>query len=104
MDEAIVNAKDAIELWLETVIEDGQPIPEAAPIAKHQADPEFAGWIWAIAEVDLSKLSGKARRVNITLQERVLTAIDQAAARYGDTRSGLLAKAALEYVERHSAA
>ncbi|ANE56742.1 MULTISPECIES: type II toxin-antitoxin system HicB family antitoxin [Methylomonas] len=104
LDEAIANAKEAIELWMETVIEDGEAIPEAAPIAKHQADPEFAGWIWAVVEVDLSKLSGKAKRVNITLPERVLAAIDQAAARFGDTRSGLLAKAALEYVERHPAA
>lgn len=101
LDEAIVNAKEAIELWMESVIEDGEPIPEASAIAKHQADPEFAGWIWAVVEVDLSKLSGKAKRVNITLPERVLTAIDQAATRFGDTRSGLLAKAALEYVERH---
>jgi len=101
LDEAIVNAKEAIELWMASVIEDGEPIPEASSIAKHQADPEFAGWIWAVVEVDLSKLSGKAKRVNITLPERVLTAIDQAAIRFGDTRSGLLAKAALEYVERH---
>ncbi len=104
LDEAIANAKEAIELWMETVIEDGQAIPEAAPIASHQAAPEFADWIWAVVEVDLSKLSGKAKRVNITLPERVLASIDQAAARFGDSRSGLLAKAALEYVARHSEA
>jgi len=103
LDEAISNAKEAIELWMETVIEDGQPIPEASPIHNHQADSEYQGWIWALVEVDLSTLSGKAKRVNITLPERVLVNIDKAAARLGDTRSGLLAKAALEYVERHSA-
>ena len=103
LDEAIVNAKEAIELWMEMVIEDGYPIPEASPIATHQANPEFAGWIWAVVEVDLSKLSGKAKRVNITLPERVLVNIDKAAARLGDSRSGLLAKAALEYVDRHTA-
>ncbi len=102
LDEAIMNTKEAIELWMESVIEEGTPIPAAASITKHQADPDFAGWIWALVEVDLSRLSGKAKRVNITLPERVLSAIDQAAARFGDTRSGLLAKAALEYVDRHS--
>jgi len=35
------------------------------------------------------------------LPERLLTIIDQAAAREGESRSGLLARAALEYVERH---
>ncbi|MDD5036476.1 MAG: type II toxin-antitoxin system HicB family antitoxin [Methylococcaceae bacterium] len=103
LDEAIANAKEAVELWMETVIEDREPIPESSSIAKHQADPEFAGWIWAVVEVDLSKVSGKAKRVNIMLPERVLASIDQTAVRLGDTRSGLLAKAALEYVERHSA-
>ena len=102
LDEAIVNAKEAIELWMEMVIEDGHPIPEASPIATHQANTEFSGWIWAVVEVDLSKLSGKAKWVNITLPERVLVNIDKAAARLGDSRSGLLAKAALEYVERHT--
>ena len=62
LDEAIVNAKESIELWMEMVIEDGHPIPEASPIAKHQANPEFAGWVWAVVEVDLSKLSGNAKR------------------------------------------
>ncbi|MGR8933942.1 MAG: type II toxin-antitoxin system HicB family antitoxin [Gammaproteobacteria bacterium] len=102
LDEAIANAKEAAELWLETVIADGLPIPQASSIATHQANPEFAGWVWAVVEVDLSRLSGKAKRVHIALPERVLAAIDQAAARFGETRSGLLAKAALEYVERHS--
>lgn len=102
LDEAIAQAKEAIELWMETVIEDGQAIPEASPIQTHQANSEYQGWIWAVVEVDLSKLSGKLRRVNITLPERILANIDEAAARLGDTRSGLLAKAALDYVERHS--
>ena len=57
-----------------------------------------------MVEVDLSKLSGKTKRVNITLPERVLLNIDKAAARMGYTRSGLPTKAALEYVERHSIA
>jgi len=101
LDEAISNAKEAMELWMDTVIEDGITIPEPSPIAQHQANPEFVERIWAVVDVDISKLSGKAKRVNITLPERILATIDQAATRLGETRSGLLAKAALEYVERH---
>ncbi len=102
LDGAIAKSKKVIELWLETVIKDEHPIPEASPITKYQTHPDFADWIWAVVDVDVSKLSGKAKRVNITLPERVLATIDQAAVRLGDSRSGLLAKAALEYVERHS--
>jgi metal-responsive CopG/Arc/MetJ family transcriptional regulator len=55
-----------------------------------------------LVEVDVSKLSGKAKRVNITLPERLLTQIDSFASKNGETRSGLLAHAALEYVAAHS--
>jgi hypothetical protein len=58
--------------------------------------------VWALVEVDVSKLSGKAKRVNITLPERLLTQIDSFASKNGETRSGLLAHAALEYVAAHS--
>ena len=34
--------------------------------------------------------------------ERVLTLVDKMAAREGENRSGLLARAALSYAERHS--
>ena len=46
LDEAISNAKEAMELWMETVIEDGVSIPKPSPIAQHQADPEFVEWIY----------------------------------------------------------
>jgi metal-responsive CopG/Arc/MetJ family transcriptional regulator len=52
----------------------------------------------------MARDGAKAKRINITLLERVLAAIDQAAAHYGDSRSGLLAKAALEYVDRSGSA
>ncbi len=95
LDEAVDNAKEAIELWLETVIDDGGAIPEPRPIAEHQKSPEFAGWIWAVVAVDLAELSDKAERVNITLPARVLRRIDAAAKAAGESRSGFIAHLAL---------
>ena len=95
LDEAIDNAREAIELWLETVIDDGGAVPEARPVAAHQANPEFAGWIWAVVSVDLASLSDKAERVNITLPARVLRRIDAAAKAAGESRSGFIAHLAL---------
>jgi len=104
LDEAISNAKEAIELWIETVIEDGGSVPEPSPIDRYQADPEFAGWIWAVVEVDLARLSNKMKRVSITLPEEVLKLIDEAAKRAGESRSGFLVRAALKAVQRERAA
>ena len=95
LDEAVANAREAVELWLETVIDDGLPVPEPQPLSKHQANPEFAGWIWAVIAVDLASLSDKVERINITLPARVLRRIDQAARQAGETRSAYLARRAL---------
>ena len=58
--------------------------------------------IWAIASIDLSKLSGKAKRINITLPEAILSKVDQFATQKGETRSGLLQTAVLSYIAEHS--
>lgn len=96
LDEAIDNAREAIELWLETVIDDGGSVPAPRPISEHQSDPGYAGWIWAVVEVDLASLSDKAERVNITLPARVLRRIDAAAKAAGESRSGYIARRSLE--------
>ena len=95
LDEAIDNAREAIELWLETVIDDGGTVPEPRTITEHQANPEFYGWVWAVVAVDLAELSDKAERVNITLPARVLRRIDMAAKAAGESRSGFIAHMAL---------
>lgn len=95
LDEAIDNAREAIELWLETVIDDGGAIPAPRPIAAHQVNPEFAGWIWAVVPIDLAELSDKALRVNITLPARVLRRIDAAARGAGESRSAYIARRVL---------
>ncbi|SDX26939.1 type II toxin-antitoxin system HicB family antitoxin [Nitrosomonas communis] len=59
IDEAIVNAKEAIELWLEIVIDDGGTIPEPKTIITHQANLEYIGWAWATVTIELTKLSDK---------------------------------------------
>ena len=81
---------------------DGEPLPARESLETHQASDDYKGGIWALVHVDISKLSSKTKRVNITVPARVLAILDEAAAREGETRSGLLARAALSYVERQS--
>jgi predicted RNase H-like HicB family nuclease len=94
LDEAFENAKEAIELWCETVIEDGGMIPPGKTLAEHQIDPDFAGWVWSIVEVPVERYLGPAEKVNITLPKLLLTRIDEYAKAHGATRSGFLAQAA----------
>jgi predicted RNase H-like HicB family nuclease len=104
MEAALVNAIEAIECHLEGLLFDGEPIPEAGPVETHQQRGDYAGGIWALVNVDLSKLASKAKRINITLPERVLALVDEQARREGESRSGLLARAVLDYIGRNKVA
>lgn len=102
VEDALANAIEAMECHMEGLLIDGEVIPKAQPVEQHRGRPEYSNGIWALLDVDLSKLSGKSKRVNITLPERILTQIDSFASRTGETRSGLLVHAALEYISSHS--
>jgi predicted RNase H-like HicB family nuclease len=102
LEEALTNAVEAIECHLEGLLFDGEEIPPVQAIETHQKNRDFAGGTWALVSVDLSKLASKAKRINITLPERVLALVDEQARREGESRSGLLARAALDYIGRHT--
>lgn len=97
IEEALELAPEAIAGHIETLLMEGQPVPEQRPLEIHQADAAYADGIWALVEVDLAKLSGKAVRINVTMPARVLAIADEVAAREGESRSGLLASAVLHY-------
>jgi len=98
LDEAMENAKEAVALWIETAIDNDQPIPKPSTVAALRKDPEYAGWVWALVEVDPALIDDKAERVNITVPRRILSRIDRYASSHGETRSGLLVRAALEKI------
>lgn len=98
LDEALNGAVEAIECHLEGLLMDGEPIPSPQSIEHHRSNPDYEDEVWAIVAVDISKLSGKRKRVNITLPERVLTLMDKYAAEHGESRSGLITQATLEYI------
>jgi predicted DNA binding CopG/RHH family protein len=74
------------------------PVPRSLDGIK--ADPEFAddfATAALVAVVDFEPPS-KSVRVNITLDEHLLAAVDRAAAARQSTRSGLLAEAARRHI------
>ena len=95
IDEAIDNAKEAIELWIETALDLGQAIPAPSAITELQKKREFKGWVWAVASIDPALLSDDIERINITLPKRVLARLDAKAKAVGETRSGYIAHLAI---------
>ena len=101
VEEAIQNSHEAIECHVEGLLLDNEPLPLKEPIEKHLENPDFAGGLLAIVEVDISKISGKTTRINISLPERFLKQIDEYTHQHGGNRSGFLVDAAMTYMAEH---
>ena len=97
LEETMIQAEDAITGWIETALDDGQDIPAPTHIeALRNAHPEFEGWLWALVKVDPAMLDDTLERVNISLPRRVLRRLDARARTAGETRSGFIARMAVE--------
>lgn len=101
-EEALQNAIEGIECHLEGLLLDNESLPVASNIDKWMHHLDYQGGIWAFVDIDLSQISGKVKRVNITLPERILKLIDL----YGKShaiknRSAFLTDAALNFIATH---
>jgi hypothetical protein len=95
-------AEEAIELHLEGLIEGGLPVPEPGKIEQHQRNRNYRGGTWAVVKIDPGGLRLRAKRINVTIPERILDSIDRFATQHGETRSGLLVKAVTHYIREAS--
>jgi len=98
-DDALESVKEAIDLHLEGLVEDGAEAPVPRPIAEHRANTDFIDGIWAVVDVDVSRFDGRAEKINITVPRRILAKIDHYATAHGATRSGFLVEAARRVME-----
>ena len=76
LDQALTNAKEAILLHLEGLMDEKKAVPTPKSLETRQKDRMYKGWTWAIIEVDLAELDDKTERINITLPRKVLRVID----------------------------
>ena len=53
IEEALANIKEAIMAHIEVLAEDGVLPPKASSLDDLVANPEYAGWVWAVVDVDM---------------------------------------------------
>lgn len=93
--EAVSNAKEAIDLHIEGMLEDGDfDNIKFQSLEYWQKHADYAGAVWMLVEVDLSRYSHRQVRFNVSWPEYLLAEIDAVCAQRHETRSGFLAKAA----------
>jgi predicted RNase H-like HicB family nuclease len=101
VEQAYEQAFEALALHIEGMIEEGGALPEPspfnAPLPRWLVD--VPGKIERAVLVPV-KLPGRAVRISITMDKGLLGRLDTVASASGDTRSGYIAQAVRERMER----
>jgi predicted RNase H-like HicB family nuclease len=87
IQDAAINAEEALAGHILVATEHGEEIPAARALDSIERDPDVEEVARILVRADLP---GKAQRINITLDEGLIAAIDRVA----KNRSGFLADAA----------
>lgn len=93
-DDAVNRGANTLGFHLRGIIDDGDDIPTPRPqdVAVRAASKEInEGAMPALIEIDFP---GRAVRINISMEEGLLSQIDRAAKSQGESRSAFLAEAA----------
>lgn len=76
LEEALSNAKEAAEMYLEDLAERCELPPKASELAALQKNEEYNGFAWAVIEIDLVPYLGESAKINVTLPNLVTKKID----------------------------
>ena len=101
VDDAVLHGSEALAFHVESLVEDGEPIPVPRSIDAIKADRDLDEWRRGADFVLIPLLldRGSSRRVNISLDRGLLEAIDDEARQRRMTRSAFLATAARHEIE-----
>lgn len=91
LEQARLMAEEALALHIEGMMEDAEAVPPASPLDEIMKIRENRD---AVAFLVDAKIAERAVRINVSIPEKELKAIDDYAQSHGLSRSGLLLKAA----------
>ncbi len=94
-DAAVLKAAEALSFHVAGMAADGDAVPRPRQLDDLMDDPEFREDLKGATVVLVPfELPGRAVRINISIEEHLLAAIDRAAKSEGKSRSAYLAEAA----------
>jgi predicted RNase H-like HicB family nuclease len=93
---AIADAEKALAFHLRSMVEDGDVIPEPSDPSKLSSAAGIVEIARVLVPVDIPR---KVVRINVSIDESLLSDIDKAANSNGYTRSGFLAAAARRLID-----
>jgi predicted RNase H-like HicB family nuclease len=94
-DQVLRKGGEALTFHVAGMVEDGDPLPIVRNLVELRADKAFRGDAKkATVALVPFEVPGRAVRLNISMDETLLEAVDRAAAAGGQSRSAFLAEAA----------
>lgn len=92
LDEALARAGEALAFYLDSLAEEGAAIPAPSELETVMSDPENRDGVAVLLPAPAPKT--RAVQVTITMDEKLLVAVNRRAENIGMTRSGFLAEGA----------
>lgn len=92
-EDAIARGTEALTAHIAWMVRDGDPLPDPTPIAEVSPDSDVEAVCLTLVPVTLP---GRAKRINVTLDENLIAEIDAVSA----NRSGFLSEAAVAELAR----
>ncbi len=91
------KVQEAVEVYCEG---EDLDIPEPTPWETLAGRPDYQDGVWLLADIDLTRLRARSVRLNVSLPEGLVRRIDAYAKSRHMSRSGFLARAATEALDR----
>lgn len=89
-------AQEAVEVFFEG---ENAEIPPPSDIVRWKGLAGYKNGFWLMVDIDLAQINAKALRLNVSLPSHLVQRIDRYAQAHHMTRSGFLAKAAVQSLE-----
>lgn len=89
--------QEAVEVYCE---DEDMEIPEPTPWETLTGNPDYRDGVWLLVNIDRARLRTRAVRVNVSMPEALVRRIDAYAKAHHMSRSGFLAQAASEVLDR----
>ncbi|RUS68267.1 hypothetical protein CUZ56_00755 [Saezia sanguinis] len=103
IEKAFEAAIEAADLELQNIASQGKNIPTPSPIETLRFKKEFRDMGWGFIDVDITPFQGKTEKINVTIPQRIIAAIDNYVSRFNlKSRSSFLSEAALEKIKSPS--
>lgn len=77
MAEVIAIARHVVLNHLLALIQEDLPLPEPSAVSERVNESKFAGYIWAVVHIELSRLIGDSIELTIRLPAKVITHVHQ---------------------------